>query len=99
LTTERARLALPLLLPEIPDTRDACVARLEEMLEGREGITHTHVVDAEVTEDAVLCLHYDPEVLSFGDIERIATSTGAMVTERYGHAVLPIHAVSGEDAG
>ena len=40
------RLDLPLLLPDIKDERDECVARLLNLLERRDGVTRAHVVQA-----------------------------------------------------
>lgn len=96
--TERLRLDLPLLLPEIPDARDACVARLESVLGEKQGITQTHVLNPDIPDAAVLCVHYDPATLSLGEVQRIATAAGAKVTERFGHMVLPIRAIDGEDS-
>jgi Zn2+/Cd2+-exporting ATPase len=40
----KLRLDLPLVLPDIPDTRDACVGRVVGLLAGRPGIGEAHVV-------------------------------------------------------
>ena len=40
------RLDLPLLLPEVQDARDACVARLVRLLQRRPGVARVHVVEA-----------------------------------------------------
>ena len=96
--TKRLRLDLPLLLPEIPDARDACVERLTSMLEGEEGITRTHVLKAEVSGAASLCLHYDPDLLPLRELQRMVTAAGATVTRKFGHALIPIRAVDAEDA-
>lgn len=95
--TGRLRLDLPLLLPEIQDARDGCVTRLESILAGKDGISRTHVLHPDNAQAAVLCLHYDPELLSLSEVERIVLVAGATVTERYGHMVLPIRAIDGED--
>jgi len=39
------RLDLPLLLPDAPDTRDACIIRLVTVLEGQPGVAQAHVLD------------------------------------------------------
>jgi Cd2+/Zn2+-exporting ATPase len=91
------RIEVPILLPEIPDARDACVRRLQELLNERRGITRTHVVeDGGAT---LLCLHYDPDVITLDNVEQLAHAAGAEVRERYGHRVWPIRAVAAEDAG
>ncbi|MHB1170080.1 MAG: heavy metal translocating P-type ATPase [Longimicrobiales bacterium] len=96
--TERLRLDLALLLPDVPDARDACVRRLEEEIGGKQGVLKSHVVSEAEGDEAVLCLHYDPELLSIREVERIAVAAGARLTKKYGHAVLPIRAIAGEDA-
>jgi Cd2+/Zn2+-exporting ATPase len=92
------RLDLPLLLPEIPDEQDACVGRLESTLGAKPGIAAAHVARDKEDGRAVLCLHYDSDRLSFREVERIAKQAGAEITHRFGHVVLPIRAVDGEDA-
>ena len=91
------RIDLPLLLPEVPDARDACVARLEALVDRYPGVSRAHVVEEDGGKPA-LCVHYEPTEVTLSQVERFARSAGAQVTERYGHAVLPIRAVDGEDA-
>ena len=55
--TEQIRLDLPLLLPEIPDEADRCVARMLDELREREGVREAHVVGAAAGEAAQLCVH------------------------------------------
>ena len=87
-----------MLLPDVPDERDACVSRLEATLGEKQGIAQTHVLHGKIDGRAVLCLHYDADRLSLKEIERIATQAGADITQRFGHVVLPIRAIDGEDA-
>ncbi len=93
---DSVRIELPLLLPEVPDAHDACVGRLQSLLEGRPGITRTHVVDTPAA--AALCLHYDPGAITLQQVEALAKAAGADVQERYGHRVWPIRAIAAEDA-
>lgn len=93
----RVRLDLPVLLPDIPDARDACVRRLQTMLSERRGIAGTHVVAEQ--DQSLLCLHYDPDVVALAEVGRLARAAGADVTERYGHGVWPLRAIVAEDAG
>lgn len=85
--SQTLRLDLPLLLPDLPDTRDGCVRRLTESLASREGVTRVHVREGEEGRDAELCIHYDPAVLSLARIRQIAESLGAEITDRFGHVV------------
>lgn len=91
----RTRIELSLLLPEIPDARDACVRRLEALIGEDRGITRAHVV-GDSKEQPSLCLHYDPAVVTLAQVERLARAAGARITGRFGHAVIPIHLVGGE---
>lgn len=95
--TERLRLDLPLLLPEVPDARDRCVARLEAILSETPGVVRTHIVHADDPDTAALCLHYDPSLLTLDEVSRIAETAGASLTARFGHAVLAMRVVRGED--
>ncbi len=81
------RLDLPVLLPGIPDARDACVARLTDALNATEGVERAHIRPAEGATPAQVCIHYDPDRLSLPRIRRIAEAAGGRITERYGHVV------------
>lgn len=94
---EKTRIELRLALPDLPDERDACVQRLELKLGGEPGITRGHVVYEDDT-PASLCLHYDPNVLSLAQVERVARAAGAEIHDHYGHALLELHAIGPEDA-
>ena len=60
---EKTRINLTLLLPDVPDERDDCVRRLQDLIRGQEGVSRTHVV-AENGGPPALCLHYDASVVS-----------------------------------
>ena len=85
--TATTRLDLDVLLPDAPDARDACVARLTDALAARPGVERAHVVPAEGGDPAQLCVHYDPNRLSVGEVRRLAERAGATITERFGHVV------------
>ncbi len=90
------RVDLPVLLPTVPDAHDACVERLTSLVRAGPGIRDVHIV-AGSNGDAALCFHYDPEVMSLARVERLAREAGADVSRHFGHALLPLHAVGGED--
>ncbi len=81
------RIDLPVLLPDAPDARDACVARLTDALAATTGVERAHVVDE--PDGAKLCLHYDPAVVALPRLRRAAEQAGARITERYGHVLWP----------
>ena len=92
----RVRLDIPVLLPELPDARDACVRRLQAVLSQRRGIEGTHVVEQQGR--TLLCLHYDADTITLDEVQRLAQSAGADITERYGHRVWPLRVIAAEDA-
>ncbi len=94
---DRLRIDLPLLLPDVPDARDACVARLQALLAPRKGIVQTHIREHDGTSE--FCLHYDPALISGEEVRQLAHAVGAEVHARVGHHVLALRAVAGEDAG
>lgn len=91
------RISLPLLLPDLPDARDACVARLQALLSPRRGILATHIPNSSSTPE--LCVHYDPALISADEVRGLAHAAGADVHARVGHRVIALRAVAGEDAG
>ena len=91
------QLHLPAVLPEVPDADDGCVGRLESLLVDKTGIERAHLVPPNGG-PARLCLHYDPDVLTLTQVERYARAAGVDITGRYGHVVLPLRAIDGEDA-
>src|SRR5512144_2164146 len=92
------QLDLPLLLPDVSDNGDGCIARLETLLLDKIGIERAHLVPPN-DGPARLCLHYDPDVVPLAQVERYAEAAGVQITDRYGHAILPLHAIDSEDAG
>jgi len=85
--SNKLRLDIPILLPEVHDDADACVARLVSEMRGREGVERVHVAPASDGEPAQLCIHYDAEVLPLPRIRELVSGAGARIAERYGHAV------------
>ncbi len=94
----KTKIDLAILLPEVPDVRDACVERLQQLLSPIRGIQQVHLVDGDRSvQEAKVCLHYDPSVVSLSDVEQKARAAGARVTEQFGHIVLPLRAIGSED--
>ena len=94
--TEKLRLDIPIILPEVPDAADACVARLISQLRGRSGIEDVHVAGASASGQAQLCIHYDPYVIPLARIRELALSVGAKITERFGHALWRVEGIGHE---
>ncbi|MEX6690842.1 heavy metal translocating P-type ATPase [Danxiaibacter flavus] len=85
---DKTQINLDIILPEVPDERDACVERIIGMLQGKKGIDKVHVIPAKEGVQAKLCFHYNPETISVNEVERLAKQAGAELTERYGHLLV-----------
>ncbi|MBI5039746.1 MAG: cation-translocating P-type ATPase, partial [Gammaproteobacteria bacterium] len=85
--TEKLKLDLSLILPDVPDERDACVGRLTELLQA-EGMEKVHLVREDGS--ARLCLHYDPQRFNVSRVRELAQATGAKLGNRYHHESLRI---------
>jgi len=93
--SEKTQIEISLVLPAVSDARDACVQRLTDLLKAKEGIEHAHVADTEGAEQGEICIHYDPDRLSVGEVRELAKRAGADLDQRFGHLLLksePMHA-------
>ena len=82
------QLEIPVVLPHIEDERDQCVGRLTELIAARKGIQQAHI--ERQNGQALVCLHYDPNLLSLEAVQRLAQRAGAQITDRFHHIHLPI---------
>jgi Zn2+/Cd2+-exporting ATPase len=87
---KKLKIDIPLLLPEIPDEKDACVSRLISILVEKEGIEKAHVKDGN---PPLLCIHYDPGRLPLEKVKVIARQSGAELTGRYRHLLLDVQGI------
>ena len=69
--TVKTRIEIALLLPAVPDARDACVQRLGDLLKANDGIESAHLPDMNGKEPGQICIHYDPDRLSIGGWARL----------------------------
>jgi Cd2+/Zn2+-exporting ATPase len=95
MTDHSIQLDIPLLLPEIEDTQDACITQLEKTLQTRKGIEKVHV--RREVEPAQLCLHYDPNLISLTTVQRLAQEAGSDFTKRYRHERIPVFNIGSAD--
>jgi len=84
----KLELEIPLLLPDVVDEQDGCVARLQEILLTRRGVDVAHVIHENGS--TLLCLHYDPTLLTLAEVRRAAEQAGAQLTDRFRHESLSI---------
>jgi len=84
----RLQLEIPVLLPDINNECVRCIEQLENQVSGKKGIEKAHI--ERKGEHAVLCLHYDPNIVSLAQVKRLAEKTGTEITKRYRHEILHI---------
>lgn len=87
---EKTKINLSLLLPQAPDERDACVTRIITTLENKKGIDRVHINPAYNGTPARLCFHYNPEIISLTEVNRLAQKEGAAITKRFGHILIEV---------
>ena len=85
--TEKLKLDLPLILPDVADERDACVGRLTRLLQA-EGLELAHLTHEDGS--ARLCLHYDPQRFSVSRVRDLTQAAGAKIGDRFRHENLRI---------
>ena len=85
--TEKLKLDLPLVLPDVADERDACVGRLTRLLQA-EGLELAHL--AHENGNVRLCLHYDPQRFSVSRVRDLTQAAGAKIGDRFRHENLRI---------
>jgi len=92
---QKLKLDLTLVLPEIADG-DACIHLLIDRLAGVRGLDEAHVDRSNGT--AQLCLHYDPNLVSLEQIQRLAKQAGVAISDRYRHEQIPLSVMDVADA-
>ncbi len=88
-------LQIPVLLPGVKDEEDECLTRLEESLQNHKGILKAHLKREKNPVD--LCLHYDPNLLSISEVQRLAERAGAQILNRYHHDTFQIEGMDCSD--
>lgn len=92
---QSTRLDLKLILPTI-DPDDRCANLLVQRLSEQKGIEKAHIVRDH--DEAQLCLHYDPNQISLGTVQRITRQAGAEIDQRYRHEQIPFARMNSADA-
>jgi Cd2+/Zn2+-exporting ATPase len=87
MVSKKLVLNLALVLPHVPDERDACVGRLISVLAGTD-IDQAHVVREDGT--ARLCFHYDSERVGLAKVRQLVAAAGATIDKRYVHESIRI---------
>ena len=91
--TEKLRIDLPILLPQVPDESDACVGRLIDNLATRGGIESVHVRAGDGGSPAQICIHYNADTVSVARIREVVEGAGAAISDRYGHVLWEVQGI------
>ena len=83
------------LLPGIATDEDACIQRLEKALQNHQHMRRAHIEPG--SQGLKLCLHYDPEAISVGEVQRLAERAGVEINTRYKHDVVLVEGMECSD--
>ncbi len=92
---QKVQLDLPLLLTDI-DADDECINKLTFWLAHRDGIEELHFVREDGA--TLLCIHYDPNLITLSHVERLAKEVGVAINKRYRHERFPFASLPAADA-
>tara|TARA_R110002049_G_scaffold22388_8_gene80207 strand:+ start:5650 stop:8085 length:2436 start_codon:yes stop_codon:yes gene_type:complete len=81
----RAKLDLKLILSEVNDQHDACLERLQDLLQAKRGIERSHIIETGTRRAGELCVHFDQDLLSLQDVRQFARRAGLELQVSYGH--------------
>lgn len=90
---EKLKINIDLILPDVPDEKDACVQRIIAAVQGLPGIDKVHIIPATGDTKAQLCFHYNPDVITVERVEKLAVRAGAGITKRYGHLLVEVKGI------
>ena len=83
------------LLPGIDTDEDSCIKRLESALQDHRRMQRVHL---ERSDHGVnLCLHYDPQRISVGEVTQLAQRAGVSILNRYRHVAIAIQGMDCSD--
>lgn len=87
---KKLKINLNIILPEVPDERDACVERIIAVMQKHKGVEEVHIVGK--GKEAQLCFHYNPDIISIDQIQERAREEGAVITQQIGHLLIEVKA-------
>ncbi len=83
--TTKTKLDLKLVLPDVRSQHDACLARLQDLLQAKRGIERSHVVETGDRRAGELCVHFDQDLVPLQDLRNFAQQAGLQLQASYGH--------------
>jgi len=83
--TTKTKLDLKLVLPDVDSQHDACLERLQDLLQAKRGIERSHVVETGDRRAGELCVHFDQGLVPLQDLRNFAQLAGLQLQASYGH--------------
>ena len=96
MTEQTIQLDLTLVAPALTTECDDCWTRLLNSLQTARGGLKAHLLTDK--QPAQLCLHYDPNLVTLAQLERMATESGSAFTDRYLHEQIPFVGMDAADS-
>ena len=90
---EKVKINLDIILPDVPDEKDACVQRIITEMRGRRGIENVHIVPESADKKAQLCFHYNPDIITVDQVQKMAEQAGAKITNKYHHVLVEVKGI------
>lgn len=95
MTEKTVQIEVPLIFPDLDEDCDQCLERVQQNLEDHKGILSTHL---ECSQDQpVLCIHYQPNLISLDTVRQITRRTGMDLVRRYRHQRIPLEGLENAD--
>jgi Cd2+/Zn2+-exporting ATPase len=94
--TEKTQFEIEFLLPDIHDETDHCVQRLSDLIEARKGVDQVHMETKNGHPPKRLCVHFDPKVISVGELRQFAQQAGVELGQQYGHLLFQTRVVQAD---
>ncbi len=90
---KKLQIEIPIILPGVPDDKDACVQNFIKVIREEKGVEDVHVAEAKNGGVPKLCFHYNPSKISISRIRLLAKQVGTSITEQIGHQLLEVKGV------
>ena len=94
---EKTKLKIELLLPDIDNADDRCVQRLTDLLATKKGVGRVHL-DTREQEVGKICVHFDPTIITVGEVRQFAMQAGVDLANRYGHILVEVGTMTARHA-
>ena len=89
----KTQIEIELLLPGV-HSHDQCIQRLQGLIEAKHGIGKAHIQELNGKETGSICIHFDPNLVSVGEVKQLASQAGLQLSDRYGHLLFKTNSMN-----